>query len=270
MVQLACIDTYPEALKKAVLSNPTFVAAYAATFDTMMSFEENVGRFDDYLQKQSKENVIRTAEHLITAAGNCWFEGFHITRILDPHEIYDHGIQILEWETYRDRIDRVLSSITDLNYVERQCALAPVLEYFKEEGIGRLGHLSFFSPASDYALYENSNGGLTQLYGKNIGGEILEHFSVGCSGNEFLYKKLCGIGNKYLVRFQFHLQDLFRGLCEFSFDLFMNAIAFAVLYCRDHSQLPHDCIFISHLQKPVPPKDIISMALLRAETEESY
>ena len=259
-------------MKKAIEDNPTLVMAYAATFDPSKGFWVNVQAFDYRLFSQSRGRTIATAEQLISVAGDSWFEAYHITRLIDPNEIRNQGIDILDWENYHSRIESVLSSYTDLKDPEIKRVLDRILEFYKEDGVGRLGHLSFFSPASDYVLYyhNGNSGGYYHLYGLTIGGELLEHSLRGNLEYESLFKLLSNMGTKYLVRFKFQLKDLFRNLCDYSYDLFMHTIAFAVLYCREHSSLPCDCLFVSHLQRPVLPENILSIDPFPAEIDDSY
>lgn len=270
MIQLNNVDTFPVAMKKAVFDNPSLVKAYDATFDPSKSFEDNIGYFDSRLLSYSQYGVRAFAEQLISAVGNNWIEGFHITRLVNPNDMLDRGIQIMDWEPYRARIEAVLSTYTNLSYVEKQCVLARIFEYYRDKGASRDGHLSFFAPASNFVLYEYLNEGFAHIYGQNIGGELL-HRSLQCY-KEYspLIELLSNIGNKYLIRFQFQMQDLFMDNCDLQYDYFMHAIAFAVLYYCDYGSLPYDCLFASHLRKPVPSQNILSIDKLPPKTDVSY
>ena len=270
MIRLNCVDSFPEVMKKTVFDNLSLVKAYDATFDPSKSFEDNIQCFDSQLLSYSQDGVCAIAEQLISAAGKCWIEGFHITRLVSPNEILEHGIQILDWESYRARIESVLSTYTCLSYIEKECVLARIFEYYRDKGIGRYKHLSFFAPASNYVLYEYLNEGFAHLYGQSIGGELLNcslrYYKEYCP----LIETLSNIGNKYLIRFQFQMQDLFRDCCDWDYTLFAHTLAFAVLYYRDYKSLPYDCFFASHLRQPVPSQNILSIDSLPLEMDASY
>lgn len=272
VARLDCVETYPEAMKKAIFDNPALVNAFDATFDPLKSFGENIQRFDSRVRSHSQNGAFATAEEMISAAGNSLFDGYHITRLVDPSEVLDHGIQVLDWEPYRARIYAVLSKYTDLDYIEKECLLDRTFNclYHSDEGTGRYGHLSFFAPASQYVLHKRSDGGFAQLYGQNIGGEFLDRALREYAEYSPLLETLSSIGDKYLIRFQFQMQDLFRDRCDWQYDFLMYTIAFAVLYCRDYGSLPYDCLFASHLRQPVPPQNILSISPLPTISDELY
>lgn len=239
-----CVDvpsSYPLLIKAAVAKNLPSLKKYFLKTNYTMDIEvccaleiNNI-----WMDEKLMALLIETKDCL----KNCFFEGFHNTRVLSKDELLNIGLQVLAADSYLYRIRRIFTQL-GIEKNEQVKGCTKLREYLNDKHGRRTNTLSFYTPYS-----------LSQDYSKfteNIGGEICE---FGLSDNfPEIYAKLTSNGYPITVKFVFSFVDVI--------DCHKDRIAFE--FIRHYAaklilEYDYRIVFDGSLNKTIQPSQIIEI-----------
>lgn len=179
------------------------------------------------------------------------FIAYHITRVADIESIKQHGLKIMTFCEYMNRMEYVFQHILNYTYDEVDRYKNVLREKLIREKACRIGQLSFFAPPSKYNLEERDNGYLS-LYGLVVGGEVAKQ---AFQGNKKVFSDLHKLGRTFLIKAKFNILTLLEH-CENDAEGFIYSLLYLAAQCHYSKHLNDDAIIIGQVNQSVPPEDI--------------
>lgn len=239
------IETYPEEITECIKKYSCSLQKYIYQgipqddFSVRYALENRYFWSDNIIQKLYKEfwNM---------AAKNFWV-GFHVTRIQSDDEILQGGLIRLEFDSYCRRLTKVLKD-NRIGESEIDYAIARIKKIYDGYLGERKERVCFFAPES--LLYK----GNFDYLAKNYGGEIAERSFENHERMENVWEVLTNTGTPVMVKFRFHLNDLYEFQYE---DVFMDILRFLT----SKMFLGYDYLvgIGQHIKKSIPPEDILEI-----------
>ena len=227
LVEIYNPSTYPEDIRILMSQYQDLLNRYE--FDP----QSDLGDFDKWLHRDGiKAKGSKLRKQFEEAMGDCWLEGFHITRTFQNKELVqkyygDRGLLFPDNAFAKDYFDDMLAQVGYQKEIADFFVQAFYSELFNNNNAflsSRRDLISLFAVPSQYALYER-HGGYWTLYGQSLFGEVGREI-LAKSNSVFggIYDKMSEITCPYIIRLRFRISDVTEKECEYPKDFVISQL----------------------------------------------
>ncbi|MBM6888054.1 hypothetical protein [Pseudoflavonifractor phocaeensis] len=228
LVEIYNPSTYPEDIRILMSQYQDLLNRYE--FDP----QSDLGDFDKWLHRDGiKAKGSKLRKQFEEAMGDCWLEGFHITRTFQNKELVqkyygDRGLLFPDNAFAKDYFDDMLAQIDCQREAVDFFVRGFYSVLFNDDNVfirPRRELLSLFAAPSQYVLYE-SLGGYWNVYGQRLFGEISKEIfrKIGHPVIDKIYKTLLDITCPYIIRLRFRISDVTEKQSEYPKDFVISQL----------------------------------------------
>lgn len=238
-------ESFPEELIQFVINNSVLLQNYINERTPKNDVEircalESHHLWSDYM-------LMKAFHEFWDIASKYYFVGYHVTRILSYDEILLSGLLMLEYESYLNRLTKVLSE-NNISDGEINEAKRHITRMYSGALGERKERVCFFAP--DTLLHS----GNFDYLARNYGGEIAERSFENREGMENVWNVLTHIGTPVMIKFRFKLDDLYDFQHE---NIFVKVIQF--LSAKIFMDYDFTAELGQHIKKSIPFTDILDI-----------